>query len=216
MEDKETTSETSFQNLFNIDFFRRNTPLLFLALLGLVSIGVGIYIFYQKASVSEDKIEIIPLETKVISTTIAADIEGAIERPGVYRLPSGSRVEDLLIMAGGFSAQADRSFVEKSLNRAQKLTDGAKIYIPEKGAAGSVGVTSASEGIVGASAGNAMGQVNINTATESQLDKLSGIGPVTAQKIINGRPYQSVEDLLTKKIVSKTVFNKILNQLTIY
>ena len=59
-------------------------------------------------------------------------------------------------------------------------------------------------------------QVNINTASQSDLESLPGIGPVTASKIISDRPYQIVEDLVNKKAVSKAVFEKIKDQIVVY
>lgn len=138
---------------------------------------------------------------------IVVDIEGALVRPGVYKLSLDARIQDALIASGGLSSDADRNWVEKNLNLAAKLADGAKIYIPRIGESnvGSMGVAE----IVG-------GGININTASEQELDSLPGIGPVTAQKIISQRPYSSIDDLLTKKIVSSKVFKQIKEKITIY
>lgn len=64
--------------------------------------------------------------------------------------------------------------------------------------------------------GTSSGTININQASESELDALPGIGPVTAQKIISNRPYQSVEDLLNKKAVGASEFAKIKDQMSVY
>lgn len=136
--------------------------------------------------------------------TIAADIEGAVVRPGLYKLPQDSRFQDALVAAGGMSASANRDYVAKNLNLATKLTDGAKIYIP----------------FVGEAFGNSLvptgGLMNINSASEPQLEGLPGIGPASASKIIEGRPYNSVEDLLNKKIVGSKVFSQIKDKITVY
>ena len=58
--------------------------------------------------------------------------------------------------------------------------------------------------------------VNINTASETELDALPGVGPVTAQKIISNRPYQKIDDLVSKKAVGASVFSKIKDQISIY
>jgi competence protein ComEA len=143
--------------------------------------------------------------------TIAVDIEGSVVKPGVYKLKTDSRIQDGLIAAGGLSAQADRNYIAKNLNLATKLSDGAKVYIPKIGeAAGNSSLPNTSSGQT------VSGLININSASESELDSLSGVGPVTAQKIISARPYSSIEDLLNKKIVSSKVFNQIKDKINVY
>ncbi|MEK7182954.1 MAG: helix-hairpin-helix domain-containing protein, partial [Patescibacteria group bacterium] len=142
-----------------------------------------------------EKVEILSGEE---SGEVVVEIAGAVEKPGVYKFQAESRVDDLLINAGGLSADADREWVDKALNRAAKLVDGQKIYIPEKGSTGvqgSVGtIPRQNEG------GSVLsgGLVNINSASQAELEALPGIGPVTAQKIIEGRPYSGLEELLTR------------------
>ena len=93
---------------------------------------------------------------------------------------------------------------------AQKLLDGSKVYVP---VVGENSVPSGGGMVAGASI-NA--KVNINTATQAELEALSGVGPVTASKIISDRPYQTTEDLLNKKVIGKSVFEKIKEQLLVY
>ena len=99
-----------------------------LLLLGVIFIGLGVLgtNFIQQR---EEGIEILT-EADTESGEIWVDIQGAVAKPGVYQLPSGSRINDLLILAEGLSAEADRDWVAKNLNLAQKLIDGVKIYIP--------------------------------------------------------------------------------------
>lgn len=132
---------------------------------------------------------------------IKVDISGAVIMPDVYSLSSEDRVEDVIKLAGGFSSEVNTEFVAKKLNLSQKISDGMKIYIPFKGESG---------GVMGASStGGAGSGTSINNSTSSELEALPGIGPVTAGKIINGRPYQDINELLYKKVVSKSVFEKI-------
>lgn len=140
---------------------------------------------------------------------IVVDISGAVSSPGVYALEEGSRIKDILILASGLSAEADRDWISKNLNLAQKLSDGSKIYIPAKGEA-SLSKTS-NVGLV-----SSEGLININSASSAELESLSGIGPVTASKIIENRPYQAVEDLLNKKILGSKVFEKIKDKISVY
>ena len=125
----------------------------------------------------------------------------------MYEIPQKSRIQDGLVAACGLSAKADRVwvYVAKNLNLAIKLTDGIRIYIPIVGeAVGNTSVLNASSGVVVGAL------INISTSSESQLESLPGIGPVTAQKIIAGRPYGSLNELLDKKIVGS--YGICLNQ----
>ncbi len=180
-----------------------------LGALGMIFFTYGLIgLFVSSKSASED----IVFESGSVKSSsteaiiIVVDIEGAVVRPGLYKLPQDSRLQDGLIVAGGLSAAANRDYVAKNLNLAIKLTDGAKIYIPKEGEA---------ESIKG-SAQLLTGQININSATEQELDALPGVGPVTAQKIIGARPYVSVDELLDKKIVGSKVFNQIKDKISVY
>jgi competence protein ComEA len=118
---------------------------------------------------------------------IVVDVAGAVRHPGVYRLRSGSRVNDAVRLAGGARPRADLTTV----NLAAKLEDGRQVVVPVRTPAGAAPVA-------GSSAAPA-GPVNLNTATLEQLDGLSGIGPVTAQQILDYRDahggFGSVEEL---------------------
>lgn len=138
----------------------------------------------------------------VTDRTVVVDIEGAVNRPGVYELPHDSRVRDAIEKAGGFSSDVDMEAVSKSMNQASVLLDGAKIFVPK------VGESSASETVGSVSMG-----INVNTASQSELEALPGVGPVTAGKIISGRPYTRLEELVEKKALSQNLYEKLKNQL---
>ena len=142
---------------------------------------------------------------------IAVDVEGAVMNPGVYKLKADSRVQDALVAAGGMNEEADRDKVAKGLNLASKVTDGAKIYIPANGEEIAASGGSGGGSVMGDSAS---GMVNINSASLSELEDLPGIGKVTAEKIIDNRPYSVVNDLLEKKVVGSSVFDKIRDKVT--
>ncbi len=155
-------------------------------------------------------------------TRVRVDIAGAVVKPGVYEFNEGDRIEDALSLAGGLSIEADVGWIEKNLNRAAKLTDGGKIYIPKKaeissgkslGNINNAGSLSSSTKLLGVATENT---VNINSASQAELETLSGIGPVTAGKIINGRPYSSVEELKSRKIIGNALYEKIKDLLTVY
>ena len=139
------------------------------------------------------------------ASTLTVDIEGAVAHAGVYTLPSGSRVEDAIIAAGGLASDADEELFAKTFNRAAKITDGAKIYIP------GIGVDQTSH-IIGDTQN---GMVSVNYASASELDTLSGVGPVTAQKIIDNRPYQTLDELVTKKAIGAALYDKLKNNLSL-
>jgi competence protein ComEA len=120
---------------------------------------------------------------------LVVDVEGAVRRPGLVRLPKGARVSDAVARAGGLTAKASRAGV----NLAALVADGEQVLVPVGGAVG------AGAGLGAAGSGGASAPVSLNSATAEQLDTLPGIGPVTAQKIIQFReqhgPFDSVEGL---------------------
>ena len=138
------------------------------------------------------------------SSLIKVDISGAVQKPGVYSLSTNSRVEELIKKAGGFVASASSEYISKSLNLSQKISDGQKFYIPFEGEPAPVG---AGQGLVAGA--STVSKIGLNSGTQIQLESLPGIGPATASKIMNARPYTDINELITKKAVSKSVFEKI-------
>lgn len=108
------------------------------------------------------------------ASDLVIDVAGAVQRPGVYRLPAGSRVEDAVRRAGGPSPKAEL----EAVNRAARLADGQQVVVPERGPAGTA---------LTGGAGEEEGPISLGTATVEQLDTIDGIGPVTAQDIIDFR-----------------------------
>lgn len=139
------------------------------------------------------------------SAKIKADIEGAVVKPGVYELVSGSRIQDLLIEAGGLGSEADREWLGKNLNLAAKLVDGGKIYIPTKNTTNNTNTTNTTNNLI-----------SVNAASLAQLAQLPGIGPAIAQKIIDNRPYQTLDELVSKKAVAASIFEKIKDKISLY
>ncbi len=148
------------------------------------------------------------------SAVLVVDVAGAVEKPGVYSLRQNARVQDALIVAGGLSVDADRAWISRSLNMAAKVVDGGKLYIPKEGENIKSSTSSVSSGSNMGSIGGAL--ININEASSSELDKLPGVGAVTSQKIIDNRPYSSVDELLSKKVVGSKVFEQIKEKITSY
>jgi competence protein ComEA len=131
---------------------------------------------------------------------------GQVNAPGVYSVPAGARVADLITAAGGLSPEADLD----RLNLAARVLDGTRIYIPRKGEAppadagvadpGAAGGAVTGGGASGGAAGAGTGPVDLNTATAAQLDTLPGVGPATAAAILTYRTrhgrFKSVTELL--------------------
>ena len=115
-------------------------------------------------------------------TDVVVDVAGAVADPGVYRLPAGARVNDAVQRAGGATARAEID----ALNLAARLTDGQQIIIPAR-TKSPVGVAAGSAVPGGATATTPEAPVNIGTASVEDLDTIEGIGPVTAQKILEFR-----------------------------
>jgi competence protein ComEA len=122
---------------------------------------------------------------------VVVHVAGAVRDPGVYKLPSNARVDDAVARAGGATRRADLG----GLNLAAKLEDGRQVLVPERPRPGAAVPPAGA-----AAADPAEGQpLNLNTATLEQLDTLSGIGPLTAQKILDYREelggFSSIEEL---------------------
>jgi competence protein ComEA len=117
---------------------------------------------------------------------IVVDVEGAVRRVGLVRLPSGSRVSDAIARAGGLTRRAERAGV----NLAAPVSDGQQVLVPARGS----GVAASGSGGAAPSA-----PVSLSAATAEQLDTLPGVGPVTAQKIVAYRQqhgaFHSVDEL---------------------
>jgi competence protein ComEA len=135
---------------------------------------------------------------------IVVEVTGAVRSPGLVHLPSGSRVADAVAAAGGFSPAVDTAAVTASLHLAKPVADGDQIIVPERGASAIRPGASTS--------GGGSGPLDINRATESELDALPGIGPVTAAKIVAARaerPFASVDELRTRKVLGEATLAKI-------
>lgn len=105
---------------------------------------------------------------------VVVDVAGAVRQPGVYRLPAGARVIDAIERAGG----PDGGALLEAINRAARLADGQQVVVPLRGPGGTI----AAAGPVGEA-----GPISLGGATLEQLDTIDGIGPVTAQKIVEFR-----------------------------
>lgn len=184
---------------------------LILATIGIIFLLVGLIVGFRTLNTSSG---VVFTESSASARAkIQIDVAGAVIAPGVYIFYDGDRITQALSAAGGLHADADRDWIAKYMNLAAKLTDGGKIYIPSAAGAtpgkpsNNLSDLSNPSNLLGVTTG----KVNINTSLQIELEKLPGIGPVTAGKIITGRPYQSVEELKSRKIIGNALFEKIQN-----
>ena len=150
------------------------------------------------------------------AAVVVAYVCGAVRRPGVYTFAQGARITDLIAKAGGATGAAELDTV----NLAALLTDGQQVVVPERGAPGVAvaasdpAATSAGSSVVAAGA-----PVNLNTATMAELDTLPGVGPSTAQKILDYRTaqggFKSVEDLNNVSGIGDVTFAELKDLVTI-
>jgi competence protein ComEA len=167
-------------------------------------------------------------EAEAAPEMIVVDVGGAVQNRTVLVLPAGSRVYEALEAAGGLLAQADM----REINRATVLRDGDRIYIPSKeesaakttvpqsaGGGAGAGVTNADTPSGNVAAGEATGLVNINTADSAELQSLSGVGPSTAQKILDYRAahgrFARAEDIKNVSGIGDKTFEKLKDRITV-
>lgn len=152
---------------------------------------------------------------------LVIEVAGAVAHPGLYRLSAGQRVADAIAAAGGYGPRVDAARATAMLNLAARVADGDRIVVPSRddpspspggGDAGSaIGGAGGAAGS-GTGSGSGTGPVDLNRASSSELDALPGIGPVTAAKIMAAReerPFASVDDLRTRKLVGPSTFEKL-------
>ncbi len=141
---------------------------------------------------------------------IVVHITGAVPRPGVYALPDGARVQDGISAAGGFLAEAEKS----QINLAGLLEDGAKLDIPYIEGASPVLATPMPEVVTSTTE-----LINLNIASQAELESLPGIGPTTALKIIEYRdangPFLSAEDIINVSGIGPGTYERIKDLITV-
>ncbi|KKQ36635.1 MAG: hypothetical protein US54_C0061G0009 [Candidatus Roizmanbacteria bacterium GW2011_GWA2_37_7] len=165
-------------------------------------------------------------------TTLSVEVSGAVVEQDVYEVSPGTRLKDMIDLAGGLSDEADKRYVARNYNLAKYVGDQEKIYIPyiwdivngtfveqkrileylqplylqssQNNQSSLASTKPQTETVL---------TLSINTASLEELDTLPGIGPVTGQKIIENRPYISVDELLSKKVVNQSTYDKIKNNI---
>lgn len=155
------------------------------------------------------------------STKIYVDVSGAVKKPNLYQVDFGARIKELIDRAGGLSADADIMFFTRNFNLARIVSDQEKIYVPStleidtgifiqnQQTLNYISPVEVINAPTTDSPTTSSQLISLNYATVEELDQLPGVGQVTANKIISGRPYGTLEELLTKKVVNKGVYEKL-------
>lgn len=227
----ETERRVNFFQHF-LSFAQKNRTVILVGVLAVLFFFSGLWIIGRDYLVRPDpNVQIIPANRELVvpgdgqsasqvlpaaaGAGIYVDLSGAVIRPGLYHLSGEARVNDLLVAAGGLSAEADREWLSQSINLAQKLQDGVKIYIPavnEK-----IKNNNVESGEI---AGAIVGKININLATKAELEALPKIGPATAQKIIDYRnthgSFTTIEDLKKVSGIGEKTFEELKELITVY
>lgn len=141
------------------------------------------------------------------ASALVVEVAGAVVDPGMFRVPDGTRVGDLIALAGGYGPRVDAVRVDAELNLAAPVSDGQRVRVPSRDDVAAV-APAATEGPDAASDG----LVDLNTATLEQLDTLPGVGPVTAEKIVAAReeaPFTAVEELRSRGILGEKTFEQV-------
>jgi len=170
-----------------------------------IAVASGVVYLKTYQDDNEELIETSPTSP----TAIFVDISGAVNKPDSYEASNGIRLKEIVKKAGGLSEAADKNFFARNFNLAKVVTDQEKIYIPSVWEVSNGYFSENQQTLDYVLPTNNQTLININSAPIDELDTLPGVGKVTAQKIVDNRPFGALEELLDKKIVNKTVFENI-------
>lgn len=183
--------------------------LLVIIILAVLILAGSFYSFWQKNSVSETASSYLSPSSQAAAdegNLIVIYVNGAVNYPGVFKIKSGSRMIDAINQAGGLATGADCS----NLNLAQEVRDGMQIKVPAQ---------VITQQVHNDNSNKQAGKININTAGKNELDKLSGIGPSLAEKIIeyrnNNGPFKEVSDLKKVGGIGEAKFNRIKDKISL-
>lgn len=209
-----------------MEFLSKKQKIIFITIGTLMIVFIGYYIIQKQENYSYNEIEIETTENsiegsvneeKIENTNIIVHITGEIINDGIIEIEEGSRIADVIEEAGGITEEADLSKV----NLAYQVSDGQKIYIPNINEKENEIQNSIEEYITNEAGDNIIiegkeissEKVNINTATQTELETLNGIGPSTALKIINYRnengKFETIEDLKNVPGIGEQKFENI-------
>lgn len=196
-------------------------------IVSVISICIGVFLYNSLSKIKNEK----PVAEEKY---IVVDIAGAVKNPGVYSLKEGSRVSDVIKEASGTLNTVSFDWVLKNLNLSEHLADSQKIYVPfdyeiaytNKDYSEDIAVDILDrlveeqlEGILeednkNIDSGNDSDLLNVNLASQSELEALPGIGKTYAEKIIANRPYASFEELSEKTKIPQSTLDKFTTLIT--
>lgn len=194
-------------------------------LMGAAAVAVlavaAVFLFYESGkedeyinefAVAEEEVEVQKEPEVIEDTVIKVDIKGAVSHEGVYIAAEGDRIEDIVKKAGGLTDDAN----PESINLAQRVEDQMVIYVMKKGEEPKVEIS----GQPGAAQKETEGgKININSASETELQEITGIGPSKASAIVQYReeqgPFSAIEDLMNISGIGEKTFEKMKDQVTI-
>jgi competence protein ComEA len=187
-----------------VDWVGRYRALLAAGLIGAVVVSLAVLIVRRPEPpriVVQQATSTRPAASPPVPSQLVVHMSGEIVAPGVYHLPVGARIDDALKAAGGPTTYGD----VHRLNLAARLADGQQIVVPKRIDPMLTALTETPN--------QTAGQISLNTATVAELDRLPGVGPVTAQRIVAYReqhgPFMEVDQLRHAKLVNAATFEKI-------
>lgn len=187
----------------------------------LILVAVIVIIFsiniYLKAtnevSQNETNIDVDILRPTKVDGKIYVDVSGSVKNPDLYKASNGQRLKNLIDLAGGLADDADRDFFARNFNLAKVMSDQEKVYVPSVWEVSNgyfIEITQTLDHISAAKIGeDARIKISLNEATLEELDTLPGVGKVTAQKIVDNRPFGALQELIDKKVLGKSAFEKV-------
>jgi len=163
----------------------------------------------EQNQIQDSQVENSEPSKEVKSAELVVDVKGAVKSPGVYVLMPDDRVIDAITIAGGYTADADSTYI----NHAQKLTDEMVIYVPKIGEEIDFEQQTFISSPTSENQSSTNGKVNLNTASETELSTLPGIGPAKAKAILEYRQqnghFKSVEDLKNVSGIGEKTYEKL-------
>lgn len=180
----------------------------------IVIISTSLYLMASKKGLdSRNDDSYVTFETQERFTDIYVDLSGAVKKPGLYKASNTDRLKNIIEKAGGLTDEADKDFFSINYNLAGRLVDEQKIYIPTVWEVNNGYIidksTQTNQSLSTNNSNSRIDIISINEATLEELDTLPGVGMITAQKIIDNRPYGALQELLDKKILGKSIFENI-------
>ncbi|RLC37456.1 hypothetical protein DRH29_01875 [candidate division Kazan bacterium] len=208
-----------------LEFFEQYKYWILGILLIISAIGIYLILTPPVSTLAEDDDIFVTDQENIVghSLKLVVDVSGGVNHPGVYELDAESIIEDAIAAAGGFSPEADIDEIARNINRAALVDNHSKIYLPKIGDNQIVYISppsySSSNSATDTSNNQITDLININTATNSELDSLPGIGPITAQRIIDYRlqngGFSDIDEIKKVYGISDSKFNNLKDRITV-